>query len=189
MNYPVVIGGSAGSFRIITKIVPVLNKGFDFPLILCMHRQRKNSENFLLALRGNNNAPVLEPESGDAPLPGKIYVAPSNKHLIIQSGRFQLTDDPAVNFSRPSIDVTMSSLAGEYGKKLVGVLLTGANNDGAEGLETIHKAGGITIVQDPADAEVSVMPLAAVNSFRPEHILPAEKIITFIEKLTTPEHA
>jgi two-component system chemotaxis response regulator CheB len=183
MDYPVIIGGSAGSFRILSRIIPLAEKGFRFPMIICVHRLRKDSDTFLPALKGNHRVHIKEAENQEKLVPGIIYVCPANKHLLLDKGRFLLSSEAPVNYSRPSIDVTMKSGAKMYGKELLGILLTGANTDGVEGMKAIHDAGGITVVQDPDDAEVAVMPRAAVDSFPPSHILPADKIINFIQNL------
>lgn len=188
MNYPVIIGGSAGSFSIIFKMLPVLLVGFKFPIIICVHRLRtapKGSyQNFLI----HDPVPIREIQDKEPVLPGNVYIAPANKHLLFNNNKqFSLTDDPPIHYSRPSIDVCMNSAAENFGSKLIGILLTGANSDGASGMKSINDAGGVTLVQDPNDAEISVMPQAAIERFNPSYILSADKIIRFIENLASEE--
>lgn len=185
MNSPVIIGGSAGSFAIIFRILPVLSAGFDFPLIICVHRLRTAPSGSLESMFPDSKIHIHEILDQEQILPGKVYIAPPNKHLLFRKKhRFSLTDDPPNNYSRPSIDITMKSAATLYGSNLIGILFSGANSDGAEGMKAIHEAGGVTIIQDPKEAEIPIMPQAAVDSFAPGYILSADKIINFIEKLT-----
>lgn len=185
MSYPILIGGSAGSFKIISRIIPALKAGFPFPIIICVHRQRIASDSFILALEKNKDVPVREASDSDPISSGSVYVAPANKHLVFaNSHTFSTNTDPPVNYSRPSIDVTFLSAANIFRGKLIGILLSGANSDGADGMKAISEAGGITVVQDPHEAEISVMPRSAVDSFQPTHIMTADKIINFIENLS-----
>ncbi|HEY2255975.1 MAG TPA: chemotaxis protein CheB, partial [Variovorax sp.] len=115
---------------------------------------------------------------------GTVYFAPPGYHLSIERDRsFSLSCEPPVLFSRPAIDLLMASAADAYGPALAGVLLTGANDDGAEGLLRIHRAGGLTIVQDPDEALVSIMPLAALKAHAPDFVLPLLRIRTLLLEL------
>jgi two-component system chemotaxis response regulator CheB len=108
---------------------------------------------------------------------GCIYFAPANYHLVIENDKtFSLNIDRKINFSRPSIDCLFFSASDVYRDKLLGILLTGANNDGAKGMKYIQINGGLTIVQDPKDAEVSSMPMSAIEIMKPDWILPLNKI-------------
>lgn len=116
---------------------------------------------------------------------GVVYFAPPNYHLLIERDHtFSLSADRRVNFARPSVDVLFESAANAYGSELIGVILTGANNDGARGLKKIKDMGGLTIVQDPASAEARYMPEAAIEEVQTvDYILPLEKIKTILIKL------
>lgn len=121
--------------------------------------------------------PVREPDDKEPLAPGVVYVAPPGYHLLVErDATFSLSVDEAVNFSRPSLDVLFESAADALGASLVGVVLSGASDDGAAGLAAIARAGGVTIVQAPASAEVPTMPEAALAALTPHHILPPERI-------------
>jgi two-component system chemotaxis response regulator CheB len=164
--------------------MPILRSGFDYSLIICVHRHKTAINSFVPALEKNKTIQVSEAENLDLIQPGRVYVAPANKHLTFsKEKKFILTDDAPENYSRPSIDVTFKSGANTFGDEMIGILLTGANSDGAEGLKVVKEAGGITIIQDPDEAEFSTMPQAALDIFQPTHIMSADKIISFIENL------
>jgi len=187
MNYPIIIGGSAGSFKIISRMIPALKPGFTFPIVICVHRQRTASDSFIVALGNNRAVPISEASDQGEIAVGNVYVAPANLHLVFRNpGAFATHSEEPVNYSRPSIDVTFLSAAEIYREKVIGILLSGANSDGAEGMKAISEAGGITIVQDPLDAEIPLMPQSAVDSFQPTYVMTADKIINFIGNLTSP---
>lgn len=181
---PVVIGGSAGSFRFLTHLLPELGEKIPFPLLICVHRSRSQVDGIAGTLKAYTPIKLQDAKQEEELVPGKIYIAPARSHMTFDStGRIQLQDTPPVNYSKPSIDVTMQSAAATFGSHAIGILLSGANNDGASGLFEIHKQGGVTVVQDPEDAEINVMPESALNIFTPDFILPARKIISFIRNL------
>lgn len=186
MNYSaIIIGGSAGSFKITSRINASLPADYPLPVIICMHRLRNVKTGIITALSNNTRIHICEPFDKDPIEAGKVYIAPANYHLLIEQGSyFSLSTVKPVNHSRPSIDVAMRSAAGVYRKRLVGILVSGANSDGAEGMMAIHKAGGTTLVQEPSEAEIPTMPEAAIDSFKPDYIYNADKIIKFIEKLS-----
>ena len=112
---------------------------------------------------------------------GRVYLAPANYHLCIEQGHhFALSTEEMVNNSRPSIDLTFETAANNYRKKLIGILLSGANSDGAAGMKRIKDLGGLTIVQDPADCQISTMPSAALNATQIDHKLSLDQIIRFL---------
>jgi len=185
MTDPVIICGSAGSFSILFKLFPKLANGFTFPLIVCVHRLRNTPRGYINTIITDTSFKVIEPEEGMKIESGNLYIAPADRHLVFRdSNTFGLSKAAPVNYSRPSIDITLSSAAKVFSDRVIGILLSGANFDGTEGLKAIHQAGGTTIVQDPSDAEIPVMPQSAVDSFTPSHIFSAEKILTFIGNLS-----
>src|SRR5829696_8338588 len=148
----VVIGGSAGSFQGIVKILSHLPKGFPLPIIMCLHRLKHVRNGFVEALSIKSVIQVGEPNDKETIKKGSVYLAPSNYHLSVELGNyFALSTEEMVNNSRPAIDITLSTCAFVYKEKLIGILLSGANRDGGAGMKAIHDRGGITIVQDPAE--------------------------------------
>jgi two-component system chemotaxis response regulator CheB len=119
-------------------------------------------------------------------IPGTLYFAPAGYHLLLENERsFSLSCDAPLHFARPAIDITMESAADVYGPRLVGMLLTGANDDGAQGMAAIGKADGLTVVQDPEEANVGVMPLEAIRARQPDLVLPLEHIKQLLLMLET----
>jgi len=171
----VVIGVSAGGLFALRTIVAGLPADFDIPVAVVQHRS-KDSE--LLCELLQECAPLVVGEANDKEpiLPGHVYVAPPDYHLLVEPGYFVLSTDEPVRFSRPSVDVMFLSAADAYSPDVVGVVLTGANGDGSRGLRSIVDRGGYAMVQDPATAEVAVMPQQALKAVPTACVLPLEKI-------------
>ncbi len=168
----IVIGASAGGIDALLNILPALPAGLRLPVIVVLHlpeeRESRLAEIFGLRL----SLPVREAEDKETIRAGTVYFAGAGYHLAIEQDRsFSLSCEAPLNYSRPSIDILMESAADAYGTRLAGILLTGANNDGAAGLHRIHDCGGVTIVQDPTEARAPTMPAAAIDAFRPDMIL------------------
>ena len=160
----VVIGGSAGSFQVLVKILQSLPKNFNYPVLLCMHRLKHIRSGFVEALSIKSNIPIVEPYDKTHIKPGVGYLAPANYHMYVElANQISLSTEESVNHSRPSIDLTYMSAAQAYRNKLVGIILSGANRDGAWGMRKIADLGGITIVQDPKECEVRTMTEATLN--------------------------
>lgn len=173
----VVIGGSAGSLDAILKILPCLNDGAPFALVIVQHRKPLQDSPLADILSDKTGWAVKEVEEKEMVSPGNVYIAPADYHLLFEADHsFSLDASEKINYSRPSIDVTFESAAEVYGSAVIGILLSGANADGVEGLQKIRDAGGICIVQDPATAEVSFMPSEALRRMQPDFVLPAEGI-------------
>jgi two-component system, chemotaxis family, protein-glutamate methylesterase/glutaminase len=180
----VVIGGSAGSLEVITKLVGTFQKNTGTTFIIIVHR--KNSSGSILEdiLAAKTTIKVKEVEDKDPILPNSIYIAPADYHLLIEDGKtFSLDSSEKVHYSRPSIDITFESVALVFGARAIGVLLSGANADGAEGLAKIKKAGGFAIVQDPSSSDAGYMPQQAIKQNAFDKILHAEEIGEYISKL------
>lgn len=176
----IVIGGSAGSFQGITKILSQVPNDFPLPIIMCLHRLKHVRNGFIEALSLKSIKDVIEPYDKESIKIGKVYLAPSNYHLSIELGNyFSLSTEDMVNNSRPSIDIILETAAYAYNNKLIGILLSGANKDGALGMKKIKDSGGFTIVQDPKDCMIDTMPSAALNMTTIDHILSIEDIIKF----------
>ena len=185
----VVIGGSAGSLEVVLKILPLLKPGSSASIIIVMHR--KNTYDFslsdLLATKTKWN--VLEAEEKQVLQHDHVYLAPADYHLLIERDHtISLDVSEKVNFSRPSIDVTYESAADVYQSSLAAILLSGANDDGVEGLKKVKSSGGLTIVQDPKTAAVAYMPQHAINEVDVDLILLPEELGSLINQLGYPKH-
>ncbi|MGV3632324.1 MAG: chemotaxis protein CheB [Bacteroidota bacterium] len=173
----VVIGVSSGGMNAMKIIFSLLPSGFSLPLIVVQHLGARSGNEWLGLLKDKNRLNIKEADEKETIADGTIYFAPANYHLLVEKNRtFSLTIDERVNFARPSIDVLFESAAEAYKDKLIGVVLTGANNDGAKGLACIKELGGLTIAQDPETAESQYMPAAAISLQQPDHILSLENI-------------
>ncbi|MGI8618521.1 MAG: chemotaxis protein CheB [Gemmatimonadaceae bacterium] len=159
----IVVGASWGGLDALTVLVRGLPPDFTVPIVIVQHRGPDAQSLLSDLLQQWTRAKVLEPEDKDPIEPGHIYIAPANYHLLVEPGNFSLTTEAPVRYSRPSIDVMFGSAAHAYGERLIGVVLTGANEDGSRGLQCIHEYGGYPVVQDPATAEVATMPAAALR--------------------------
>jgi two-component system chemotaxis response regulator CheB len=147
------------------------------------HRYRTSNEGLPQFLRRHAKLHVVDTNDKQWLKPGTIYLAPANYHLLVERGELSLSVDEAVSYSRPSVDVMFESAADAYGAAVVGVVLTGANADGAKGAARIKKRGGFVIAQDPATAESPAMPQAAIDETRVDRILPLERIGPFLVEL------
>jgi len=174
----VVIGGSAGSVDVLLKIIPKLPKKISFAVVVVVHRMPSDEDLLLNLLQTKSKIKVKEAESNETIKPSVVYIAPADYHLLIENDKtFTLDFSEKVMHSRPSIDVTMQLAAQVYKNKLIGVLLTGANTDGASGMKAIQDNGGYTMIQDPKFSEVDTMPEAAENLINVNEILAVDKLI------------
>lgn len=173
----VVIGASAGGVDALMVLLADLPAGWRPPLITVLHLPEQHESRLAEVFRHRLALGVQEAEDKHPIAAATLYFAPPGYHLSIERDRsFSLSCEPPLHWSRPSIDVLMSSAADAYGPALAGLLLTGANEDGAEGLACIHRAGGLTAVQDPDEAQVPTMPRAALARHRPDRILPLREL-------------
>ncbi|NIK73729.1 two-component system chemotaxis response regulator CheB [Thermonema lapsum] len=180
----IVIGGSAGSFQVVSHILQALPDDFSLPIVMCLHRLKDVREGFTEALSLKTNKAVVEPLDKELIKKGTIYLAPANYHLCIELGQtFSLSTEETVNNSRPSIDLLFETAAYAYREKLIGILLSGANRDGAWGMKKIHDRGGLTIVQEPSECLIDTMPVAAMQATKIDYVLRSEQIIDFLHKL------
>lgn len=170
----VAMGASAGGVEALGTVLPSLDAGLPLGIIIVLHRGAGSQEAdaaFVAFLQRTCALPVAEVEDQDEILPGRVYLAPADYHLEVDRGRFLLSVDPKVNHSRPSIDLLLQSVARAYGPAAIGVVLTGANHDGAAGLADIRRCGGVAVVQDPARAKHPAMPQAALAAANPHYVL------------------
>ncbi len=180
----VIIGGSAGSFQPILRILSSLPKDYPFPVFLCLHRLKHVKKGFVEALALKTNMKIIEPNDKDFIKKEHVYLAPANYHMYFESNNcIALSTDAPVNHSRPSIDISFESAAYNFKSKLIGVILSGANTDGACGLKQVKENGGITIVQKPAECQIDIMTKAAIESTKVDYILTTEEIIEYLLKI------
>jgi two-component system chemotaxis response regulator CheB len=179
----VVVGTSWGGLHALGVLLGGLPAGFVLPLAVVQHRSRDSDGLLAQLLQDETPRPVREVEDKDPIRPGHVYVAPPDYHLLVDGAHFSLSVDPPVRFSRPSIDVTFISAAASCGRGTAGVVLTGANEDGALGLRRIADSGGHAVVQDPATAEIGTMPAAARHAVPSAVVLPVEQIAAHLATL------
>ncbi|MDQ6768473.1 MAG: chemotaxis protein CheB [Gemmatimonadota bacterium] len=172
MRYSVVgVGTSWGGLAAMTKLLGDLPGDFGLPVVIVQHRSKDSDLLLTRLLQDTTDLRVCEVEDKDPLTPGTVHVAPANYHVLIDAGYLSLTVEDPVRFSRPSIDVMLSSAADTYGSGAIGVVLTGANEDGARGLADIVRRGGRALVQDPRTAEIPIMPHAAVKAVPSAEVL------------------
>jgi len=173
----IVIGASAGGVEALLHILSPLRAGFALPIIVVLHLPDERRSQLAQVFARRVALPVLEACDKTPVEAGTLYFATPGYHLSVEQDRsFSLSLEPRVHHSRPAIDYLFESAADAYGPSLAAVLLTGANQDGAHGLARVKQRGGLTIVQDPEDAQVATMPQAALDRHQPDHILPIRGI-------------
>jgi len=159
----IAIGASAGGLPALIKVVDGIDP--DFPAILVVqHLDPRHKSQMATLLSRKTHKIVKEAEDGEPIVPGTVYIGPPDEHLLIAKGKIQLAHSRLIRFSRPSIDLLFGSVAAVYGDRAIGVILSGSNRDGADGIAAIKRAGGITMAQDPATAEYRIMPQAAIDT-------------------------
>jgi two-component system, chemotaxis family, protein-glutamate methylesterase/glutaminase len=179
----VVVGTSWGGLHALEILASGLPRGFSLPIVAVQHRMRDSDESLSVFLQSLTPLSVREAEDKDDLLPGTIYIAPPDYHTLVEPGHIALSTEAPVLFSRPSIDVLFESAADAYRERVVGVILTGANEDGTKGLRKIRAAGGYTVVQDPHTAESPTMPASAVAGVDVHRVLPLSHIAPFLVEL------
>lgn len=182
MTYELIcVGASWGGFEAFGQLLADLPIDIDVPIVLAQHRHPDSPDNALaglLSLRARRR--IVDVEDKMPIERNMVYVAPPDYHLLIQRGSFALSLDERVKFARPSIDVTFESAAYAYGPAVIGIILTGANEDGAAGLALIKQRGGVAVVQDPLGAVRRAMPDAAIAATAADAILPLDEIGNFV---------
>jgi two-component system chemotaxis response regulator CheB len=180
----IVMGGSAGALDVLQTILPALPRTLPVPVAIVVHMLPGRPSGLADVLGRSCELLVREADDKQPLEPGVIYFAPPSYHLLVEKqGYFSLSVDEPVLFSRPAIDVLFDSAADAYGPAVVGVLLSGANEDGAAGLLRIRQAGGSTIVQAPDSAVVRTMPDAAIRLGAAEHVVPSAEIAPLLVRL------
>jgi two-component system chemotaxis response regulator CheB len=183
----VVVGASAGGLQAVSVVIRALPVDFPLPVVLVQHRSRDSTDVLAEILQDAAAVPVCEVDDKAPVVPGHVFVAPADYHLLIEGEFFALSTEAPHRYSRPSIDVTFESAAHAYDRGTIGVVLTGANADGAVGLRAIVHRGGQAIVQDPATAESATMPRAAIAAVPTALVLPLHEIGAALVRLTRQE--
>ena len=177
------IGASWGGVAALSRFVAALPATWSLPVIIVQHQHPTSGTALERILSRQTALEVIDVNDKQVIEPGKIYIAPANYHLLVENDKsFSLSTDAPVNFSRPSIDVTFGSIVDVYADKCIGVILTGANEDGVEGMKRIHECGGFTVAQDPDEAEVPTMPAAAIAAGVVDRIACLNEIVPIIIK-------
>ncbi|MGN6436198.1 MAG: chemotaxis protein CheB [Agriterribacter sp.] len=180
----IVIGGSSGSLKVILHLLRELRTDFTIPMLLVLHRNNQQESVLAELLAAKSFLPVKEVDEKDALLAGHIYIAPQDYHVLLESdGYFSLDYSEKMHYSRPSIDVSFISAAEAYDSHLICILLSGANADGAEGLQEVKKHNGIAIVQDPDEAEVDYMPRRAMAAGSVDYVMNTNQLVDFLNGL------
>ncbi len=186
----IVIGGSAGAMTVLVELLPNFPADFPVPIVIAVHLHPRQDDAHIERLASQCALRVKEADEKEPIVAGAIYLAPPNYHLLIESDRtFSLSIDERVNYARPSIDVLFETAAQVYGPQTVGIVLTGANNDGANGLRLIKERGGLAIVQDPRTAESTFMPQAALEATTVDHTLSVPEISKLLLRIVQPSVA
>jgi two-component system chemotaxis response regulator CheB len=185
----IVVGTSAGGIEALSRLLPALPASLQATMFIVVHLPREGPSLLVDIFQPKCALRVREARDKEPVMAGAVYFAPPDYHLLIDrdaagSGmQLALSVDDLVNYSRPSIDVLFESAADVYASRLMGIVLTGANEDGAAGLEAVHNAGGVTVVQDPADAQSWLMPTSAIERCAPDHVLPLQEICELLRGL------
>lgn len=179
----VVIGCSWGGFQALQEIFGALPEDFPVPIVVAQHRLAQGPDGLHTSLQGSSRIPIADVMDKEPLLGGAVYLAPADYHTIVEGKFLALSTEEVVQFARPSIDVLFESAANSYGAALIAVILTGANEDGAEGLRRVKELGGYAIVQDPKSAVRREMPEAALAKVRADKVLKVEEVAPHLVEL------
>jgi two-component system chemotaxis response regulator CheB len=172
-----------GGLKALQTLLWGVSGNFPLPLVIVQHRRRDSELGLCAFLRQHCRLPLSEPEDKEPILGNHVYLAPRDYHLLIEHRSFSLSTDAPVAFARPSIDVLFESAAEAFQENVIGVILTGGNQDGAKGLARVKLAGGLTIVEDPDSASSHEMPRAAIDLMKVDHVLPLGQIALTLQQL------
>lgn len=180
----IVIGTSAGGLHALTTILSDLPKYYPIPILVVQHRMASTKSLLEDILQTKCNITICKADEKVAIVPGAVYIAPADYHMLVESnGTISLSSDEKVCYSRPSIDVLFESASYAYRDRILGILLTGANEDGAEGIRSIRNHGGSTIVQEPAEASYPLMPQSAIATNCVDLVMPLNEIAQYLKRL------
>jgi two-component system chemotaxis response regulator CheB len=182
----VAIGASAGGVQALMRILPTLPADYRLPVLIVVHVPPDRNNALVPLFQSKCQVQVKEAEDKEPALAGVVYFAPSDYHLLVEAdGSLSLSSDELVNHSRPSIDVLLESAADAFGPELVGIVLTGANDDGAVGLSAVLEAGGVALVEDPTGAYAPTMPAASLRACPSAKTMTLETIASYLQDLGT----
>jgi two-component system chemotaxis response regulator CheB len=177
----IVIGTSWGGLDAVSRLLDGLHADVHQPIVVAQHRSTESEDGMLMRLLQHHTRRVVSDPDDKTPLePDHVYIGPPDYHVLLENGHLALSTDAPVQYARPSIDVLFESAADAHGRRAVGVVLTGANEDGARGLAAIKSRGGVAIVQDPESSVRRTMPDAAIAATVADAILPLEEIPKFL---------
>ncbi len=180
----IVIGASAGGLKALTSVLGALPSEFPLPIIIVQHLHPHSDSYLAQILDAKCQLKVKQADEKESIVAGVVYIAPPNYHLLVEEDRtFSLTCEEPVKFARPSVDVLFETAIYAYRDKLIGIILTGANNDGSQGVKKIKEMGGYVIVQAPTTAEADAMPQAAIAATQVDEILPIKQIGPYLLQL------
>jgi two-component system chemotaxis response regulator CheB len=179
----VVVGGSAGAVETLGDVLVHLPPDFEAAIAVTLHRPASVVSSMVRVFARRSALPVVEPEQGQNFLPGRIYLAPPDRHMTVFDGTIQLNRQPPQHYCRPAIDPLFRSAANSYGRRVIGVLLTVNLSDGVSGLEDIRQHGGLSVVQDPAQARFPTMPQSALVCDHVDLVFRSEALAELLQKL------
>jgi len=177
----IIIGGSAGGLAVVSAILSKLSANFPIPIVIVLHRPDVDDSKLVDVLQRHCKLAVREAKHEETLAPRCAYIAPADHHLIISEGVMRLNKERKVRYTRPSIDVTFESVANSFGSKALGVLLTGGNRDGADGLLFLKKGGSQRIIQDPKTAEAPLMPSWAIKAGAAGSTMSPEELTAYLK--------
>ena len=180
----IVIGASAGGVQALSKLVKDLPADLPAAVFIVLHIPVDATSLLPTILAHNSNLPVAHAVNGEPVLRGRIYVAPPDRHLLVEGQTVKLVHGPRENLHRPSIDTLFRSAARWMGPRVIGVVLTGARDDGKVGMRAIKQRGGLTIVQDPHEASFPSMPMSVIQAIRVDYSTPLQEIAPLLNELS-----
>jgi two-component system, chemotaxis family, protein-glutamate methylesterase/glutaminase len=179
-----VVGGSAGSLQVVLSLLAAIGDDFPMPVLIVLHRNGGFESSLEDLFSTRTNLAIKEVEEKELLRTGTVYLCPADYHVLLEKDySFSLDYSERIHYSRPSIDVTFRSAADIFGPGLICLLLSGGNADGAEGMQYVKEKGGLTIVQDPATADVPYMPQQAISRMNVDFIIPMDEIPGFVRQL------
>jgi two-component system, chemotaxis family, protein-glutamate methylesterase/glutaminase len=179
----IAVGASLGGLDAVGQLLEGTDARIQWPMVIVQHRRADGGHGLLRLLRMKSVRPLCEPDDGEPLEPGRTYLAPPGYHLLVDRTALSLSTEAPVTFSRPSIDVLFESASDAFGPWAIGVMLTSSSADGAAGMQTIARRGGVNIVQDPETAESPTGPRAAIQAARVRHVLRLDKIPAMVAEL------